>query len=175
MEKLVLFRERQEVTADDLSNTGAFAQASIDHVVHDGIQDGNGWAEFNVGETGVAEVTVDPGRLYFSGAVYVAEDDNVFDLIGVLPNTNYKWVAIVGYGNTASTPYEAFRWTSEIIKVSGTLFSFIRGWAGRVTWGTRQVSEDSHGLQGHPAFRALRNLYHCVATTGNFFQIIPGP
>lgn len=103
MEKLVLFRERQEVTADDLSNTGAFAQASIDHVVHDGIQDGNGWAEFNVAETGVAEVTVDPGRLYFSGAVYVAEDDTVFDLIGVLPNTNYKWVAIVGYGNTVET------------------------------------------------------------------------
>lgn len=103
MEKLVLFRERQEVTADDLSNTGNFARDSMDHIVHDGIQDGNGWAEFNVAETGVAEVTVDPGRLYFSGAVYVAEDDNVFDLIGNLPNTNYKWVAIVGYGNSVDT------------------------------------------------------------------------
>jgi hypothetical protein len=101
MEKRVIHRDRQEVQAVDFNNMGEFAKTAIDHVVKDGIQDAKGWTEFQVIESGTAEITVEPGRIYNAGAVYVVETDTVFDLLSNLPAVNKKWVAIVGWGSEA--------------------------------------------------------------------------
>lgn len=103
MEKLVQFRDRQEIQAADLSNIGLFASDSLDHVVKDGISDVMGWTEFTVSRSGTAEVTVGPGRVYNSGTVYTNESDVVFDVLQRLPTANKKWVAVVGWGSTADS------------------------------------------------------------------------
>lgn len=103
MERLVNFRDRQELQAADLANIQTFGRASIDHVVKDAVQDAKGWTEFIVSKSGTAEVTVTPGRLYNGGAVYVAEEANVIDLIDVLPATNKRWIAIVAWGRDLDT------------------------------------------------------------------------
>lgn len=100
MEKRVIFRDRQEVQSEDLTNIGDFAASSLDHVVKDAVLDTRGWSDFLVIESGTAEITVKPGRVYNAGAVYLAAADVVFDLLSELPATNQKWAAIVGYGNT---------------------------------------------------------------------------
>lgn len=100
MSKIVNFRDRQEIQGGDLSNTGLYGQAALDNVVKDAVLAGRGWSDFLVLETGTAEITVKPGRIYNTGAVYIAETDNVFDLLSDLPAVNQKWVAIVGYGTT---------------------------------------------------------------------------
>jgi len=103
MEQSVIFRDRQELQADDLSNIGAFAKQSLDHIVADGIQDGKGWVDFQVLKSSTAEVTVKPGRLYNGGAVYISTSDVVFDLLSELPAINRKWVAIVAWGQEVET------------------------------------------------------------------------
>src|SRR5262245_22189561 len=103
MERIVLFRDRQELQGVDLTNTGTFGRAALDHVVADGISHLNGWVEFSAQKTSVAELTVGPGRIYIGGAVYVAQTNTVFDLLAELPSVNRKWVAIVGWGTEVDT------------------------------------------------------------------------
>lgn len=103
MEKLVKFRDRQELQSTDLTNVGAFAQASLDHVVYDGIQHGKGWAEFTVVKSATAEATVSTGRIYSAGAVYVAETSTTFDFLSHLPLVNKRYVAIVAWGQSIET------------------------------------------------------------------------
>jgi hypothetical protein len=103
MERTVSFRDRQELQGADLSNIGAFGRAALDHVVADGISDLNGWVDFTAARSGVAELTIGPGRIYVGGAVYVAEASTVFDLLAELPSINRKWAAIVGFGTTIDT------------------------------------------------------------------------
>jgi hypothetical protein len=89
--------------AVDLNNTGEFAQASLDHIVYDGISDLKHWVEFTVTKTATAEVTVGDGRVYSSGAVYASESDTVFDVLAHLPAVNKKYAAIVGWGQSIDT------------------------------------------------------------------------
>jgi hypothetical protein len=107
MEQQPIFRDRQELQAADLSNIGGFARQSLDHVVADGIQHGKGWVDFQVVKSGIAEITVKPGRLYNAGAVYVSASDVVFDLLAELPAANRKWVAIVAWGQEVETDTQA--------------------------------------------------------------------
>lgn len=100
MEKQLIARLGQEFTYEDWNNTSGYIRNSIDHVVKDAVLAGRGWSDFQVLETGTAEVTVKPGRVYNAGAVFVSEADVVFDLLSVLPAVNQKWVGIVGFGST---------------------------------------------------------------------------
>ncbi|MFN3624615.1 MAG: hypothetical protein ACK4TP_11195 [Hyphomicrobium sp.] len=103
MERQTIFRNRQGVLPEDFNNPQTFMRDSLDHVVKDGIQDAKSWSDFQVIQSGTAEVTAKPGRIYSAGAVYVAENDNVFDLLSSLPATNKKWVAIVAWGQEIET------------------------------------------------------------------------
>lgn len=106
MEKRVIIRERQEITADDYASFGDYPKQSFDHIVADGIQDTSGWALFQALKSGTAEVTIKPGRLYNAGMVYALEADQTFEFINDLPTTNKTWVAIVGYGQEIDTDVE---------------------------------------------------------------------
>jgi hypothetical protein len=103
MEKAVIFREGQEAQPDDFTNISEFAESSFDHAIKDGVSDAKHWTEFQVLKTGVAEITVKPGRVYNTGAVYVSEEDVVFDLLSQIPIANKKWLAVVGWGQEIET------------------------------------------------------------------------
>lgn len=102
-EKLVYYRDRQELQAEDLNNTGQFARTSLDHVVEDGIYEGKAWTQFVFTKTATAELTVSDGRMYSGGAVYVAETDTIFDMLTHLPTVNKKWAGIVAWGQNIET------------------------------------------------------------------------
>lgn len=104
MEKQVIFRDRQELTSGDLNNIETFAQGSLDDIVKDAVTATARWAGFSVTKSGTAQVTVTPGRIYASGGgVYSADVASVFDLLGSLPLTNKKWVAVVAWGSVVET------------------------------------------------------------------------
>lgn len=103
MESKVLFRNNQELQSADLNNLQDFTQSSIDHVVLDTIEDGKAYSGFDVSKTGAAEVTVNPGRLYSSGAVYARDESVVIDLFNSIPLVTKKRIAIVAYGQAVET------------------------------------------------------------------------
>lgn len=100
MENKVIHRNNQELQSEDLNDSQDFAQAALDHVILDTIEDGRAYSGFTIAKTGAAEVTLDPGRLYASGAVYAREDSVIIDLFNSIPLVTKKRVAIVAYGQT---------------------------------------------------------------------------
>lgn len=107
MERQTLFRNRQGVLPEDFNRPQEAMRDSLDHVVKDGIIDGRGWSDFTAIKSGTAEVTIGPGRIYNGGAVHAAEIANVLNLIGELPATNKKWIAIVGFGQEIDNDVQA--------------------------------------------------------------------
>lgn len=107
-ERIVKVQQNQIVTATDFNNFGAFPRASLDHVVKDAITDQAGYIQFAVVESGPAEVTVAPGRLYRNGEVYARDDEGgvTLDLSTLLPAVTRKIVTIVVWGNTVDTATE---------------------------------------------------------------------
>lgn len=105
MERAVIFRDRQEVTEDDLNNTQAFARASLDHLVADAVEAGRRFTGFVVSQASATAVNVDAGRLYYDGAVYFRSDvDGVdIDLLALKPAINKKVVAIVASADPIET------------------------------------------------------------------------
>lgn len=97
MERQVIFRDRQEVTPEDLNNPQLFAQAAIDHVVGDGIDGGRKFTGFVTTQDSATEVLVASGRLYFDGEVYFRDEDGgvTLDLNGLKPNLLKRVVVVV--------------------------------------------------------------------------------
>ncbi|MGO8271848.1 hypothetical protein ACC862_37830, partial [Rhizobium ruizarguesonis] len=57
-ERLVIISQDQQLTEEDLTNIGGFAQASLDHFVNDGIESGRKFTGFAVVSSCPAQVTV---------------------------------------------------------------------------------------------------------------------
>jgi len=70
MERAVLFHPFQENSDQDLTNIGAFARNSMDHIVKDGIDAGQKYTGFHVAASGPLELTVGAGRYYKNGEIY---------------------------------------------------------------------------------------------------------
>ena len=94
MEQLVIHRDRQELQDTDLNNMQTFAQASVDHVVLDGIAHGLWFVGFTVTSVTATEVSVAPGRMYSDGAVFISEDDSPIDVFNLRPVSQLKKVLI---------------------------------------------------------------------------------
>lgn len=105
MERKVIFRDRQEVTPDDLNNGQDFARASIDHLAYDAIEAGRRFTGFAVTGVTATAVVVSPGRLWYDGAVHFRDDAGGFDidLLALKPAINRKIVAIVASAETIQT------------------------------------------------------------------------
>ncbi|MBB6191509.1 hypothetical protein FHS51_001736 [Sphingobium wenxiniae] len=103
MERRVNFHDRMDLSHADLNNVQAFAQSSMDDIVADGLTADRKYAGFDAVATGVAELTVQPGRLYVQGRVY--KRDTVFtkDFTTSLPIATRKIVSLVIYGDEAQT------------------------------------------------------------------------
>jgi hypothetical protein len=108
MERKVVGHQNMVFTSGDANRMGEFARASLDHVVADGINDGQGYVGFSVVESGPAEITVAPGRYYEAGKVFINDDDGgvTLDLSPNLAAVSKKIVTIVAYGNPTDTETE---------------------------------------------------------------------
>lgn len=108
MERKVVGHQNMVFTSGDANRIGDFARASIDHVVADGITDGQGYVGFSVVESGPAEITVAPGRYYEAGKVFINDDDGgvTLDLASNLAAVSKRIITVVAYGNPIDTETE---------------------------------------------------------------------
>lgn len=99
MEKTVIFRDRQQILAEDITNIQVYAQSSIDAVIAAAVVDRAVYHGFAAAKTAAAEVTVAAGRFFdIEGKIYARETPTVRSFIGQLPAVARKKVAIVTYG-----------------------------------------------------------------------------
>lgn len=103
MEKLITFRDRQELTAADLNNVGAFAADGVQHIVADAISASLHFTGGNVSAKSLTQINVEPLRLYNAGAVYASEQLETLNLFQYLPLATKKCVAVVLWGQAVET------------------------------------------------------------------------
>lgn len=103
MSKLVLFRDNQEVTGTDLANAGTYAQEAMDTIVADGITSERRYAGFTIATESSTSVSIQPGRLYQDGKVFIQEGVETINLSNQVPLANKRLVAIVAFGDTIET------------------------------------------------------------------------
>lgn len=108
MERRVIIHPNQQVTDGDLNNIGEFARASLDHVVHDGVEPGRKFWGFPITITGPLEITVGEGRYYSQGQVYYRNDEGgvVINLADYVPVVTKRIVSVVVWGNQSPTAVE---------------------------------------------------------------------
>lgn len=108
MERRIIIHSNQQVTDGDLNNIGEFGRASLDHVVHDGIEPGRKFWGFPVTPTGPLEITVGEGRYYSQGKVFYRNDEGgvVINLADYIPVVTKKIVTVVVWGNQVETAIE---------------------------------------------------------------------
>lgn len=105
MERVVKIHQDQQITHTDLNNMGLFPRASMDHIVHDGIDDGRKFWGFPVVASGPLEVTVGEGRYYNQGKVYYRNDEGgvVLSVADYVPVVTKRIVTVAVWGNEIDT------------------------------------------------------------------------
>lgn len=99
MEQRPIFRDRFDVTLEDMEAILDGAQTSDDHIVADAIERGRRYVGFDVTQEASTVVNVAPGRLYFDGRRHFRDEAGgvPLDLISVKPALQRRIVAIVGW------------------------------------------------------------------------------
>jgi hypothetical protein len=97
---MVIYRDNQELQADDFLNQQGWAQQALDHVVLDAINVEKAYSGFVLTKAAATTIKTSPGRLYNGGLVYGREDEVSIDLYNQLPVTAKKYFAIVAWGAT---------------------------------------------------------------------------
>jgi hypothetical protein len=100
VEKMVIYRDNQELQADDFLNQQGWAQQALDHVVLDAINTDKAYAGFRLTKAAATTIKTSPGRLYSGGLVYAREDEVSLDLYNQLPVTARKYFAVIAWGQS---------------------------------------------------------------------------
>lgn len=108
MEKHVIYRDRQELQANDLDNSQRWADEALAHVVHDAISDERHYTGLAVSSHSATELNIDPGRLYdgVTGSVYAIENAQLKSVFSMLPLQDEKWLAVSVVGQETDTNLE---------------------------------------------------------------------
>ena len=106
MYKKVIFRDWQELQAEDLNNIEAFTDEAISSLITDSISDRTHYTGFSVVQDSATEITVQPGRLYSGGKVYILEQPQQFNLFQYLPLTMKRIVTVAVWGTETETNVE---------------------------------------------------------------------
>lgn len=114
MERLVQFRDRQEVQSSDLNNIGLFGREAIDDLVVDALTDEKRFTGFVVAKTGATSVSIGPGRLWNTGAVHHRTVATPQEFLQILPVATQKVVTIVAIGTTIDTNIEARDFLTDV-------------------------------------------------------------
>lgn len=108
MERIVKIWPNQKITSGDQNNHGAFARASMDHVVNDAIDPGKKFTGFPVTQSGPLEITVGAGRFYSLGRVFYRDDQGgvVLQLADYVPLVTKRIVTVAVWGQEVMTAVE---------------------------------------------------------------------
>lgn len=100
MEKLVLFRDRQELQAADLNNIGGYADAALAHLVTEAITGERMFVGLRVTQHSATEIDVAAGRLWdgVTGLRYAKAEAETISLFSYLPVADQKYlnVSVIG-------------------------------------------------------------------------------
>lgn len=104
MENKIIFHANIDDDPTDFTRLQDFAEASLDHVVLDGISDLTKYTGFGVTKSAVTQISVAPGRLYSAGKVFSsAATAWSKDFITQLPVAGKKIAAVVTWGSESDT------------------------------------------------------------------------
>lgn len=99
METRPIFRDRFDVTVEDMEGMLDGIQQSDDHIVADGVERGRRYVNFPVTQTSSTVVRIGAGRLYFDGRRHSRDDAGgvTIDLLPLKPALQRRIIAIVGW------------------------------------------------------------------------------
>lgn len=98
MEKLVLFRDRQELTPDDFNAIQSITRMSIDRLIASAVTDENKYVGLDTTAATVTSVNVAAGAYFKGGKVYAVPTITPFNLYENLPVEQKRYVSIVVTG-----------------------------------------------------------------------------
>lgn len=116
MYKKVIFRDRQELQAADLTNIEQFTDETFTSLVLDAISDSSHYTGFRVSQESATEITVEQGRLFKSGQIFVAEQTQSFNLFQYLPLATKKICAVVVWGAETDTQVEPRDFLIDVVQ-----------------------------------------------------------
>ncbi|MEM2073963.1 MAG: hypothetical protein QW228_06325 [Candidatus Aenigmatarchaeota archaeon] len=116
MYKKVIFRDRQELQAEDLNNVELFTDQTFDVITTDAISDSVHYTGFQVSQQGTIEIRVEPGRLYKNGKIYISEQAQDFNLFQYLPLTTKKVCAVVVWGSEVESEVEPRDFLIDVVQ-----------------------------------------------------------
>jgi hypothetical protein len=104
VENKIIFHANIDDDPTDFTRLQDFAEASLDHVVLDGISDRTKYTGFGVTKSAVTQISVAPGRLYSAGKVFSSASTAwAKDFITQLPVAGKKIAAVVTWGSESDT------------------------------------------------------------------------
>jgi hypothetical protein len=104
VENKIIFHPNIDDDPTDFTRLQDFAEASLDHVVHDAVTDRAKYTGFGVTKSAVTQISVDTGRLYSAGKVYSsAATAWSKDFITQLPVAGKKIAVVVTWGSESDT------------------------------------------------------------------------
>jgi len=116
MYKQVIFRDRQELQAKDLSNIERHASDAIEAVVTDAVSNRYHYTGFEVTQNSSTEITVAPGRLYAGGKMYISEQSLDFNIFQYLPLNTKKIVTVCVWGSETETEVEPRDFLIDVVQ-----------------------------------------------------------
>jgi hypothetical protein len=105
MERQVLFRDRQELQAADLSNIESDVDESAQHLIEDAITRERQTVGLTVSRQSATELGIAAGRLWVGdqGKVYSLASPQTVSIFNQLPVTDERWLAVSCYGQEVDT------------------------------------------------------------------------
>ena len=102
MERRVIFQDGMDNDPADYNNLQDYVQGSFDDIVADAITSDRKYAGF-AASANTTVLTVQPGRFYSGGKVYVTDSAFTQDFTTTLPVATKKLVSVVVWGNEVDT------------------------------------------------------------------------
>jgi len=116
MYKQVVFRDRQELQAKDLSNIEEYTSDAIEAVVTDAVSNRYHYTGFEVAQNSTTEITVAPGKLYAGGKMYISEQSLDFNIFQFLPLNTKKVVTVCVWGSKTETEVEPRDFLIDVVQ-----------------------------------------------------------
>lgn len=98
MEKLVVFRDRQELDPADFNGIEEIVRSSIDRIVREAVTNEAKYVGLQTAATTATSVTVDAGAFIADGRVYGVSAPAPINLYENLPVSNRRIISIVAFG-----------------------------------------------------------------------------
>lgn len=100
MERKVIFRDRQELQAADLTNVENYTDEALQHIITDALTAERQIVGLQVIAKSATEIEINPGRLWVgdSGKIYSLDSKQTISIFSYLPVQDKKWLCISVYG-----------------------------------------------------------------------------